>query len=102
MYGAHLRAGICVVDLPGKPVRYRSLSLSARSAKLYHLGMRSPVTRATSVDANERRDWRVYAEFAQRLIAQARKLCAEGELGLDLSNQLKHIDYSPDSSVSNQ
>jgi len=44
-------------------------SLSAQTAKLYHMGFRDPVRRATLADANELRDWRIYAEFAQRLIA---------------------------------
>ena len=60
--------------------------LSAQTAKLYHMGIRSPVKRATLADANERRDWRIYAEFAQRLITQARELYATEDLGLDLSN----------------
>ena len=58
--------------------------LSAQSAKLYHMGVRSSVKRSTLADANERRDWRIYAEFAQRLMAQARKLCTEEDLGLHL------------------
>jgi hypothetical protein len=44
-------------------------SLSAQTAKLYHMGFRDPVRRATLADANEQRNWRIYAEFAQRLIA---------------------------------
>jgi len=48
--------------------------LSAQAAKLYLMGIRSPVRRATLADANERRDWRIYADFAQRLIVQARTL----------------------------
>src|ERR1700686_3622873 len=43
--------------------------LSAQSAKLYHMGLRGPIRRSTLADANETRDWRIYAEFAQRLIA---------------------------------
>jgi hypothetical protein len=66
--------------------------LSAQSAKLYHMGIRSPIKRTTLADANERRDWRIYAEFAQRLIAQARKLYAEEDLGLDLSNTIYALD----------
>jgi hypothetical protein len=66
--------------------------LSAQAAKLYHMGIRSPVRRATLADANERRDWRIYAEFAQRLIIQARKLYATEELGLDLSNTVYALD----------
>ena len=48
--------------------------LSAQTAKLYHMGFREPVRRSTLADANETRDWRIYAEFAHRLIAQARRL----------------------------
>ena len=48
--------------------------LSVQSAKLYHMGLRGPVSRSTLADANESRDWRIYADFAQRLICQARKL----------------------------
>jgi len=66
--------------------------LSAQAAKLYHMGIRSPVKRATLADANERRDWRIYAEFAQRLITQARELYATEDLGLDLSNTVYALD----------
>jgi Transposase DDE domain/Domain of unknown function (DUF4372) len=66
--------------------------LSAQAAKLYHMGIRSPVRRATLADANEGRDWRIYAEFAQRLITQARKLYATEDLGLDLSNTVYALD----------
>lgn len=66
--------------------------LLAQSAKLYHMGIRSPVRRSTLADANERRDWRIYAEFAQRLIAQARPLYAEEDLGVDLSNTVYALD----------
>ena len=66
--------------------------LCAQSAKLYHMGIRSPVRRSTLADANERRDWRMYAEFAQRLIAQARRLYAKEDLGLELSNTVYALD----------
>ena len=66
--------------------------LSAQAGKLYHMGIRAPVKRATLADANERRDWRIYAEFAQRLIAQARHLYATEDLGLDLSNTVYALD----------
>jgi len=45
------------------------ICLSAQSAKLYHMGLRGPIRRSTLADANETRDWRVYSEFGQRLIA---------------------------------
>ena len=48
--------------------------LSAQAAKLYAMGFSDPVRRSTLADANEARDWRIYAELAQRLIVQARRL----------------------------
>jgi hypothetical protein len=66
--------------------------LSAQSHKLYHMGFREPVRRSTLADANETRDWRIYAEFAQRLIAQARKLYAQKDLGLELTNTVYALD----------
>ena len=66
--------------------------LSAQASKLYHMGFHEPVRRATLADANELRDWRIYAEFAQRLIAQARRLYAEEDIGLDLKNSVYALD----------
>ena len=68
------------------------ICLSAQTSKLYHMGFREPVRRATLADANETRDWRIYAEFAQRLIVQARKLYADEDLGLDLKNSVYALD----------
>jgi transposase len=66
--------------------------LSAQAAKLYHMGFREPVRRSTLADANEARDWRIYAEFAHRLIAQARRLYAGESLGVDLTNTVYALD----------
>jgi hypothetical protein len=83
--------------------------LSAQTAKLYHMGFREPVRRSTLADANETRDWRIYASLAQGLIpssgysngfaagtlaslAQARKLYAGEDLGLDLKNTVYALD----------
>jgi len=66
--------------------------LSAQSAKLYHMGFRGPIRRSTLADANEARDWRIYAEFAQRLIAQARRLYADDELEVDLASTVYALD----------
>jgi hypothetical protein len=66
--------------------------LSAQTAKLYHMGFREPVRRSTLADANEARDWRIYAEFAERLIAQARRLYAGDSLGVDLSGTVYALD----------
>ncbi len=66
--------------------------LSAQTAKLYHMGFRQPVSRSTLADANERRDWRIYAEVVQRLTAHARKLYAADSFGVDLSNTVYALD----------
>ena len=66
--------------------------LSAQASKLYHMGISRAISRSTLADANESRDWRIYADFAQRLIAQARKLYVGEELGIDLSNTLYALD----------
>ena len=59
--------------------------LSAQAAKLYHMGFREPIRRSTLSDANEARDWRIYAAFAQVLIRQARRLYAVESFGVELS-----------------
>jgi len=66
--------------------------LSVHPSKLYGLGFRQPVRRATLADANEGRDWRIYANLAQRLIAQARPLYAGDDIGLDLDNTVYALD----------
>ena len=66
--------------------------LAAQAAKLYHLGIREPVARSTLADASERRDWRIYADYAQVLITQARKLYQADSLGMELSNTVYALD----------
>jgi IS4 transposase len=66
--------------------------LAAQAQKLYHMGLRQPVRRSTLADANESRDWRIYAEFAQRLISRARKLYASESLGVELDNTVYALD----------
>jgi hypothetical protein len=66
--------------------------LSAQPAKLWHMGFGRPVRRSTLADANEVRDWRIYAEFAQRLIAQARRLYVGESLLGDLDNTVYALD----------
>ncbi|BBJ22257.1 hypothetical protein W01_01840 [Candidatus Nitrotoga sp. AM1P] len=66
--------------------------LSAQSARLYHMDIRNAVSRSTLADANELRDWHIYAEFAHRLIVQARTLYASEDLGLDLTNTVYALD----------
>lgn len=66
--------------------------LNAMAPKLYHMGFRGPIRRSTLADANERRDWRIYADFAQSLIATARPLYASDDLGLDLAHTIYALD----------
>jgi hypothetical protein len=66
--------------------------LQAQSNKLYHMGIRSKVSRSTLADANEKRDWRIYADFAQSLIQTARRLYADEDLGLELDSTVYALD----------
>jgi hypothetical protein len=66
--------------------------LRAQSAKLYHLGIRGTVARSTLADANEARDWRIYAEFAQHLIRIARRLYIDEPFGVDLKETVYALD----------
>ena len=66
--------------------------LRAHQTKLYHLGIRGRIARSTLADANELRDWRIYAEFAQSLIATARPLYANDPLELELANTVYALD----------
>jgi hypothetical protein len=70
-------------------------TLSANAAKLYAMGFRAAVKRSTLADANESRDWRIWADFAALLIRRARKLYAtESALGIDLDNTVYALDSS--------
>lgn len=60
--------------------------------KLYHLGIRSKVSRSTLADANNSRDWRMYADFAQVLIHQARDLYLNDDFGVELDNTVYALD----------
>ena len=66
--------------------------LSSQPDKLYHMGFRQEIRRATLADANETRDWRIYAELAGRLIAQARRLYASDSFGIELENTAYALD----------
>jgi hypothetical protein len=70
-------------------------TLSANAAKLYAMGFRAAVKRSTLADANESRDWRIWADFAAVLIRRARKLYAtESALGIELDNTVYALDSS--------
>src|SRR5246127_5072704 len=66
--------------------------LSAQASKLYHRGFRGPIRRSTLSDANEARDWRIYADFAQVLIRRARKLYAVESFGMELTETAYALD----------
>ena len=66
--------------------------LRSHQHRLYHLGIRGAVSRSTLADANELRDWRIYADFAQILIGEARRLYVGEDLGFDLDNTVYALD----------
>ena len=66
--------------------------LAAQANKLYHMGFRQPIRRATLADANAKRDWRIYADFAQRLITQARNLYVDTPLDIDWDGTAYALD----------
>ena len=98
-------AGTARCAAPSSTVPWRSLnSPAARAcatsrpvwppapAKLYHSGFHAPIRRSTLADANERRDWSIYADFAQRLISQARRLYADEPVTADLDSPTYALD----------
>jgi len=68
--------------------------LRAFRSKLYHMGIRGKVSRSTLADANETRDWRIYADFAQVLIGMARPLYANDSFGVELDHTVYALDSS--------
>jgi hypothetical protein len=66
--------------------------LRAVGGKLYHMGFCTSVARSTLADANESRDWRIFADFARTLIATARGLYAREPMGVDLEQSLYALD----------
>ena len=67
-------------------------SLRAMEPKLYHMGFRGAIARSTLAEANEARDWRIYADFAHGLIATARPLYAADDLGVELTQTVYALD----------
>jgi transposase len=66
--------------------------LRVMKPKLYHMGFRGRIARSTLADANENRDWRIYADFSQALIAQARPLYQNENFGVELDNTAYALD----------
>jgi len=76
----------------GESLRDIEACLRSMQSKLYHMGFRGKVSRSTLADANELRDWRIYADFAQVLIGIARPLYADDPLGVELDQNLYALD----------
>lgn len=68
--------------------------LRAQGSRLYHMGIRSTVSRNTLANANALIDWRIHADFAQHLIAIARELHASEPFGVELANTVYALDSS--------
>jgi hypothetical protein len=66
--------------------------LRAQETKLYHLGIRGHVARSNLSDANEKRDWRIYQDFAKALIIEARRLYVDDPFDVDLKNTVYALD----------
>jgi hypothetical protein len=66
--------------------------LRAAEPKLYHMGIRGKVSRNTLANANQVRDWRIYEDFAQMLIARARNLYVHDSFGMDLGHTVYALD----------
>lgn len=69
--------------------------LTAFSCKLFYCGIKQPVSRSTLAEANENRDWRIFADFAQVLIREAHRLYKQhNEFALDIDNMVYALDSS--------
>jgi hypothetical protein len=66
--------------------------LRALEEKLYRCGFRGKISRSTLADANEKRNWQIYHDFAQVLIAKARQLYADEDFGVTLKNTVYALD----------
>ena len=66
--------------------------LKTMKSRLYHMGIRGRGSRSNLANANEARDWRIYADFAQVLIAEARRLYRDEDIGLELEDTIYAFD----------
>jgi hypothetical protein len=92
--GEHLRVMAFAQLTYRESLRDIETCLRAVKAKWYHMGIRGGVSRNNLSNANRERDWRIYADFAQILIGQARALYAEDDLGIDLEATVYALDAS--------
>lgn len=91
---SHVSVSFCAWPLLAyrESLRDIEVCLRAQKSKLYHMGIRGKMSRNTLANANLKRDWRIYADFAQELIA--RPLYAREDLGLELDNTVYALDAS--------
>jgi hypothetical protein len=92
---SHLDQYLCMVFAQltfRESLRDIETCLRAHATKLYHLGMRGGVARSTLADANEKRDWRIYRDFALALIQIARRLYAKDGFGVELEQTVYALD----------
>lgn len=66
--------------------------LRAQKTKLYHMGIRGNIAKSTLADANDKRDWKIFADFAQVLIHLARRLYADEDFGVELDQSVYALD----------
>jgi hypothetical protein len=66
--------------------------LRSRGEKLYHIGIRGRISRSTLAEANEKRDWRMYADFCQIMISQARSIYANEDFGIEIKQPAYALD----------
>ena len=92
--GEHLRVMAFAQLTYRESLRNVETCLRAVKTKWYHLGLRGGVSRNNLSNANRERDWRIYADFAQILIGEARSLYAEEDLGIDLDATVYALDAS--------
>ena len=99
----HIQSFTCLDQFPcmafaqltfRESLRDIEVCLRAHQDKLYHMGIRGGMSRNTLANANQRRDWRIYAEFAQAMIRIARPPHADEDLGLELDNTVYALDAS--------
>lgn len=84
---------MCFAQLTGREsLRDIETCLRAVGPKLYHAGLRSPPPKSTLADANEKRDWRIFADFGRALITQATRLYADDPLGVELAGAAYALD----------
>lgn len=77
-----------------RSLRDTVLCLQVMEKKLHHAGIQCNVAKSTLADANEKRNWRIYHDFAQILITKARKLYADDDFGLQLDETVYALDAS--------